>query len=109
MPYLRPKPAVPEMQWHWVGGRPATGDFTFTGLGFTDGALVGGAAPTARRAGWAAVLVDESGKVIAGLYGPCPDAFPTSLRAELQAVVQMLRLALPPLTIWVDNKAVVDG
>ena len=38
-----------------------------------------------------------------------PDAFPTSLRAELWAVLQMLQLALPPLRIYVDNKGVVDG
>ena len=55
------------------------------------------------------MLVDEAGLVIAGIYGPCPDAFPTALRAELQAVIQILRMALPPLTIWVDNQGVVDG
>jgi len=63
----------------------------------------------ARRAGWACVLVNGEGQVIAGLYGPCPDTFPTSLRAELRAVIQLLTLALPPLTIYVDNKGVVDG
>jgi len=47
--------------------------------------------------------------VIAGLYGSCGDLFPGSLRAELHAVVNMLRLALPPLTIWCDNQGVVDG
>ena len=63
----------------------------------------------ARRSGGACVLVDKVGQVIFGLYGPCPDAFPIALRAELRAVVMLLRHALPPLTIHVDCKAVVDG
>ena len=81
----------------------STAGFTFTGHGFTDGAMRGRAAKDARRAGWACVLVDDVGDVIAGLYGPCPDSFPTALRAKLRAVIQMLELALLPLTIWVDN------
>ena len=109
VPLLEPRPKVPELEVYWCGGRAPPNDFTFTGHGFTDGAMRGGGPPTAKRAGWAAVLVNEAGLVIAGIYGPCPDAFPTSLRAELQAVIQMLKLALPPLTIWVDNKGVVDG
>ena len=67
------------------------------------------ASTSARRAGWACILADEDGDVIAGLYGPCPDAFPSSLRAELWAVIHILTLAVPPLTVWVDNKTVVDG
>ena len=43
------------------------------------------------------------------MYGPCPDVNPSSLRAELWAVIQILTLAVPPLTVWVDNKTVVDG
>ena len=55
------------------------------------------------------MLVDAEARVVAGLYGPCPDPFPSSLRAELRAVIQLLPLASPPLVIWVVNKAVVDG
>jgi ribonuclease HI len=109
VPLLPPRPAVPEPEIHWCGGRKPSSDFTFTGHGFTDGAMTGGSPKVARRAGWAAVLVTDDGAVIAGLYGPWPDPFPTAFRAELRAVVQMLELALPPLKIWVDNKSVVDG
>ena len=35
-------------------------------------------------------LVDAEAKVVAGLYGPCPDPFPSSLRAELRAIIQLL-------------------
>jgi hypothetical protein len=110
VPVRLPPPRTPTLVRRWCGAGPSPQeDFTFTGVGFTDGALRGGAPQPARRAGWAAVLVDSDGQVIHGIYGPCPDAFPTSLRAELWAVLEMLRMALPPLRIWVDNKGVVDG
>ena len=83
-------------------------DFNFTGHGFTDGALKGGGPGMARRAGWAAILADEEGQIVAGIYGPCAETFPSSQRAELTAVIRMLELALPPLVIWVDNQGVVD-
>ena len=69
----------------------------------------GGPPTEARRAGWAAILVDEEGSIRHGLYGSCPDAFPTSLRAELWGLLKILELALPPLVIWVDNAEVVGG
>ena len=82
---------------------------SFTGHAFTDGALRGRAPQAARRGGWACVLVDAEGKIIFGLYGPCPGDFPTALRAELRAVVVLLKHALPPLTTHVDCQTVVDG
>lgn len=92
-----------------AGGRRLPQDFSFTGDVFTDGALRGGGPVRARRSGWAAVLVSSSGHVIEGLYGTCPDAFPSSLRAELWAVLQMLVIAIPPFTVWTDSAGVVDG
>jgi len=109
IPLLQPRPPAPHLVVRPCGGIALPSDFTFTGQAFTDGAMRGRAPKVARRAGWACVLVNEDGQVIAGLYGPCPDLFPTSLRAELWAVIQLLHLALPPITIWVDNKGVVDG
>ena len=81
--------------------------FAFTGECFTDGALRGGSPSGARRAGWAAVLVDSSGDIVHGLYGSCPDCFPTSLGAELRGVLKLLELAQLPVKIWVDNQGVV--
>ena len=109
VPILPEPMPVPRLVRRWCGGTEPPSDFTFTGKAFTDGAMRGRAPQAARRAGWACILVDDTGAVIAGLYGPCPDPFPTSLRAELRAVIEILRLALPPLVIWVDNKCVVDG
>ena len=42
------------------------------------------------------------------IYGPCDDAFPSSLRAELWAILHTLRMAIPPLTIWTDSEGVVE-
>jgi ribonuclease HI len=109
VPLLAARSPVPTFISRWCGGRVPGGDFTFTGQGFTDGAMRGRAPKCSRRAGWAAILVDVNGLIIAGLYGTCGDRFPTAFRAELRAVVQMLRHALPPLTIWTDNSGVVDG
>ena len=69
----------------------------------------GGPPAGARRAGWAAILVNVEGEIVHGLYGTCPDEFPTSLRAELWGLLRMLELALPPLCIWIDNQGVIDG
>jgi len=109
IPHAHISREVPGHEVRVAGGVPLPADFTFTGHGFTDGALRGGATIRCWRSGWAAVLVSDCGKVIAGLYGPCPDPFPSSLRAELWAILMMLRLALPPLTIWTDSAGAVDG
>ena len=60
-----------EVRWCKTGGEGEQGDFIFTGIGFTDGALHGGGPRAARRAGWAAVAIDGNGKVTGGCYGPC--------------------------------------
>jgi ribonuclease HI len=109
VPLLQPRLPVPKFVSRWCGGRVPDGNFTFTGNGFTDGAMRGRAPRTARRAGWAAVLVDDDGLIEAGLYGTCGDRFPTAHRAELRGVVEILRYAIPPLTIWTDCQSVVDG
>ena len=91
------------------GGRPPPRKFAFTSVGFTDGAVRGGAAsqrPQSRMGGGPA---DGDGIIQHGLYGSCPDSFPTSLRVELWGFLKMLELAMPPLTIWVDNARMVDG
>ena len=100
---------VPVHTLRECGGKPMPGNFVATGRAFTDGALKGRAPKAARRAGWAWVVTDEVGDVVFGLYGPCPDPFPTAFRAELRAVCELLTVAVPPLTIWIDNQEVLDG
>ena len=44
-----------------------------------------------------------------GMYGPNPHMFPTAFNAELLAVIMLLRYCTPPIVIYTDNQAVVDG
>ena len=108
IPLLQEPGRPPGLVTRWCGGK-VVDDPTFTGEVFSDGSVVGGCRKGDERAGWAVVKVDDEGMVIFGVYGTCPDFFPTSLRAELWGVLQALRHAMPPVTIWVDNAGVVDG
>ena len=101
--------ATPKAVTRWCGGRPPPGEFAFTGVGFTDGAVRGGPPAYARRAGWSAILVNNDGEIMRGLYGTCPDEFPTSLRSELWGLLKMLEMTIPPLCIWIENQGVIDG
>ena len=83
--------------------------FSFQGDVFTDGAMRGPAAPHLKRAGWSVVSVDNNGLITFGLYGTCPDDFPSAFRAELLAVERALAYACPPITIHVDNQQVING
>jgi len=108
IPLLQERGIPPKLVTRWCGGRNVD-DPTFTGEVFSDGSVVGGCRKGDERSGWAAVKVDDEGRILFRVYGTCPDFFPTSLRAELWGVLQVLRHAMPPVTIWVDNAGVVDG
>ena len=109
VPLLSMDTTVPEEVIRAAGGRLLPKDFTFTGNVFTDGALRGGGPARARRGGWAAILVIEAGEVTSGLYGTCPEHFPSSQRTELWAILQCLRLAVGPVHIWTDCAGAVEG
>ncbi len=104
----RPKvPKAPKTRSWWT--RCADGaEQLATGIVFTDGASQGWFWRGARAA-WAAVAVTEKGEVLWRLQGIVGEPHPTILRAELTALRETLRMAAPPLTIYVDNKQVVDG
>ena len=61
--------------------------------------------------GWGFVMVNEVGEKIAKAYGALPGRrrFSSVLRAELYALLMLLRHALPPLRIGIDNSTVVKG
>ena len=88
-------------------GRPLAEGAVAAGTAFTDGALRG-TAPRARRAGWA-FIVDNGSDPYRGKRGTLSEAYPTVLRAELRALVEILRIAIGPLVIYVDNLEVVNG
>ena len=109
VPIAKAQLSIPSHTVRSCGGIQMPADFSASGDAFTDGALKGRAPRAARRAGWAWVVADPAGDVTFGLYGPCPDPYPTAFRAELRAVCELLMVAVPPLTIWVDNQEVLDG
>ena len=102
-PQIPPPPSPCE---HWVGKVPCDGAVA-TGRAYTDGALRG-TIPWANRAGWAFVVVDGSSPAW-GKYGVCAEPYTSVLRAELRALLEVLRIAVGPIEIHVDNKMVVDG
>jgi hypothetical protein len=82
----------------------------YTGLAFTDGS--GGVYsqwPDLRRCGWAGVAVTHTGELRFGRYGPVPAAVQTTPTAELWALYQVVRYAVPPLIIGIDCAMVVQG
>ena len=107
-PVLQDALPPPKLVVRWCAGVEVD-DFQFTGDVFSDASVHAGCRKGNERAGWAAVMINDAGLVTGGIYGTCPDFFPTSLRAELWGALQVLRHALPPVTIWLDNAGVVDG
>ncbi len=80
-----------------------------TGDVYTDGALRG-RWRRIMRAGWGAVMLKQGEERVAWrMHGTCPDVYPSVFRAELMAVLNVLRVAMPPLKIHVDNAEVVSG
>ena len=60
-------------------------------------------------AGWGFVVLDDEGKWLWTAKGTFAGPNCSSFRAELNALLEALRATMPPVTIYVDNKAVVDG
>ncbi len=82
---------------------------TVSGDVYTDGALRGRWRQV-MRGGWGVVvLAPDRDTVEWSMHGSCPDVYPTVLRAELMAVLEALRHAVPPLCLHIDNAEVVAG
>ena len=82
--------------------RTATGDL------FTDGSSKG-LYWRARRGGWSVVAVDGAGRWLWTKWGTLGGLNVNSFRAELQAILEVLQIAVPPVRIHTDNQDVVDG
>jgi ribonuclease HI len=55
------------------------------------------------------VGLGEDGRVAWTLSGTCTEPFASSFRAEQTALLEALRIAVPPIKIHCDNQQVVDG
>ena len=104
----RPKdpPLVPEHTWHEACS--VEEEKTATGRVYTDGSARGSFWKV-RRAGWAFVVLGEDGRWRWTAKGTVDGPDASSFRAELKALLEVLRVAVPPIRIFVDNKGVVDG
>ena len=98
-------PAPPEREYT-VGQVPVQGALA-VGHAYTDGAMRG-VFSKAKRAGWAFIINDGT-LPMWGKYGSIGDVYPSALRAELRALLEVLRHTAGGLTIHVDNQEVVDG
>ena len=104
----RPKPPGVPCKLEWsesVDGEPihlATGDI------YTDGSSKG-QHWRARRGGWAVVALDGAGRWQWTKWGALGGLNISSFRAELQALLEALKIAVPPVRIHTDNQNVVDG
>ena len=106
MPKVDPEPN--EIDEHGTEEMPE--DFFYTGLAATDGAASNSQYKPLRRCGWgAASCNEETGEMQWGRFGRLPFKMQRVLLAELWAVIQVIRFAIPPLTILVDNATVVKG
>ena len=106
MPKVDPEPNADDE--HGTEGVPE--DFFYTGLAATDGAASNSQFKPLRRCGWGAASCDEeTGEMMWGRYGRLPFRLQRVLLAELWAVIQVIRFAVPPLKILADNATVVKG
>ena len=55
------------------------------------------------------MALDEAGRWLWTKWGTIGGLNVSSFRAELQALLEVLRIAVPPVRIHTDNKSVVDG
>ncbi len=62
-----------------------------------------------RRVGSGAIMVDGDGNVLGSVYAPTPLVRQTTLGGEAHALYMALQMGVPPLRIWADCQATLDG
>ena len=91
------------------GSLPADAPAVFSGKAYTDGSLRNNRPIRARRAGWSAVQTGAGGELVFATFGPSPDRCPTAHRAEILAILQLLRRAEPPIVVATDHESAVKA
>ena len=103
--HLVPPPTLlPEIHVYTeVRGGAMTGDV------FIDGS---GTHPTCSvrcRVGSGAVMVNGAGENIGAIFGPAPLAYQSVPGAEAYALYLVLQMCIPPIRVWSDCAATIDG
>ena len=91
--------------------RPGSDATRFEGDVASDGSMIGNWADLSPT-GFGVAMVDSAGDTLLSVWGPMPYALPVQrriARAELHAVLVMLRNAQAPATLWVDCQLILDG
>ena len=101
---------VPQAKAGW---RPTVTSSISAGGSYTDTqtsntSTNSGSIPRANRVGWA-FIADDALHAVWGQYDHCGEVFASVLRSEFRAVVELFRITIGPITVHVNNKAVVDG
>ena len=104
----RPKDVSIPTERTWIEKADASVEAIVTGEVYSDGSARGRFWRSS-RAGWAFVVFDPQGGWKWTAKGTVGGLDPSSFRAELKALLEALRLAVPPVTIYVDNSSVVRG
>ena len=97
-------PAQESVQW--LGAVPTDGPIA-RGQAYTDGALRGSFS-RAKRAGWAFIVSDGQAQLW-GKSGSLAEHYPSVVRSELRALLEILRHTVGGIVVHVDNQEVVDG
>ncbi len=104
-----PPPPPDQVQYVFADPEQRRQALVATGDVYTDGALSGRWRQIARGGWGVAVLRPDCDEVEWAMHGTCAEDYPSVIRAELKAVLQALRVALPPLCLHIDNAEVVEG
>ena len=98
----RPKPVAVGVERTWCLMAEGESDRVITGEVYTDGSAHG-AFWKAARGGWCVVVMEDRGQWRWTLYGTVGGSFVDSYVAELKAILEAVRIAIPPITIYTDN------
>ena len=108
VPYAQVPGAPPEATFHWVEQPP---DGVFRGVAYTDGSLFDGPSQHCGlccRLGWAFVVVDDEGLVVAAAHG-VPPPWVTSIHgAELWALQMAVLHAMPGTSFRTDCLSILQ-
>ena len=92
----------------WWVDREKSGQKIAGGEVYVDGSYKGAHWRSARAA-WAAIHIDKEGEWAWTYSGVLSERHVSSYRAELTAVLEVLRIAVGPTHVHCDNKEVVEG